>query len=373
MAFTQIKPEDIVGKQVTDLPDIPEATAYDVKQQFDKMAEEVIIPAFNKLISELEKTTGADNIGAKVPTGVTSSAKVGAILTALAEKIVPAEEAAIVLKGIRGVTNSVTNDSTLLPTGFAITQYVQNMGGGDMIRSIYDPDLDGVVNDSEMLGGVEAEQYQQKTDDNLETESKEIVGAVNELLEKTKNGGKMLIGEDFSEDKTYSAGDYAIRNNSLYVFNVDKPAGGWDESLARQTMVTEELKNFTNAANEIGDAIAALGVEVPDGSTFSDMADIIEQQLYKRVITETLTGVKELKYNRDKTSVSDTVAFIPPFQGTPVVFLSASNTGGGKESVVDGSLSKDGFTLQLKAPSGGWSNAASYTAVISWTATYTRE
>lgn len=54
------------NKQVTDAPDQPQGTAQQNKYLFDRLAKEVIIPAFNALIDSLTSAGGAD-IGVSVP------------------------------------------------------------------------------------------------------------------------------------------------------------------------------------------------------------------------------------------------------------------------------------------------------------------
>lgn len=54
---------------------------------------------------------------------------------------------------ITGVTTSVVNDDTKIPTSGAIVDYVTGLGGGDMTKAEYDSNDDGVVDDSDKLGG----------------------------------------------------------------------------------------------------------------------------------------------------------------------------------------------------------------------------
>lgn len=68
------------NKQVTDAPDQPQGTAQQNKYLFDRLAKEVIIPAFNALIDSLTSAGGAD-IGVSVP-GV-SGTTVEAVLNSM--------------------------------------------------------------------------------------------------------------------------------------------------------------------------------------------------------------------------------------------------------------------------------------------------
>ena len=60
---------------------------------------------------------------------------------------------ATIFSTITGVTTSVVNDDTVIPTSGAIVDYVTSLGGGDMTKAEYDADGDGVVDDSDKLGG----------------------------------------------------------------------------------------------------------------------------------------------------------------------------------------------------------------------------
>lgn len=68
------------NKQVTDAPDQPQGTAQQNKYLFDRLAKEVIIPAFNALIDSLT-SAGAVDIGVSVP-GV-SGTTVEAVLNSM--------------------------------------------------------------------------------------------------------------------------------------------------------------------------------------------------------------------------------------------------------------------------------------------------
>ena len=54
---------------------------------------------------------------------------------------------------ITGVTTSVIDDDTKIPTSGAIVGYVSSLGGGDMTKAEYDSNGDGIVDDSDKLGG----------------------------------------------------------------------------------------------------------------------------------------------------------------------------------------------------------------------------
>lgn len=82
MAMTDHKITEnmLENKQVTDAPDQPQGTAQQNKYLFDRLAKEVIIPAFNALIDSLT-SAGAVDIGVSVP-GV-SGTTVEAVLNSM--------------------------------------------------------------------------------------------------------------------------------------------------------------------------------------------------------------------------------------------------------------------------------------------------
>ena len=51
------------------------------------------------------------------------------------------------------VGGGIENSETKLPTMADIVAYVASMGGGDMVKAVYDTDDDGVVDNSEALNG----------------------------------------------------------------------------------------------------------------------------------------------------------------------------------------------------------------------------
>jgi hypothetical protein len=163
----------------------------------------------------------------------------------------------------------------------------------------------------------------------------------------------------------FMAGSYVTAvldtvNNIAYLQNADT-----------NTYLEERISgmetSFITAANEIGDAIVALGVDVPEGTDLHGMALIIEEQLFKRSITETQTGKDTIGVNSSMTSNTKVVPFPQAFQGKPTVSVSRLN-GGGKVEAID--ISEGGFTLKI---TGSWTNVATYQIEFEWVATYTRE
>ena len=71
LSDNKITSDKLTGKQVTDAPDQPQGTAQQNKYLFDRLAQEVLIPAINSLIDGLTGA-GASDIGVSVP-GVTGT------------------------------------------------------------------------------------------------------------------------------------------------------------------------------------------------------------------------------------------------------------------------------------------------------------
>ena len=268
MAFTSIMASDLKDKGVTGLPDTPQLTTEEMQRKFDELAKEVLVPAFNRLIKELGEESAASNIGISIPEGLGVDPNIAAIIawllsdSAVSDRMRHSHSNKAVLDlitatvklgydnlvnlffSIAEVSDVVKNSERSLPTGKAIVDYISGLGGGDMLKSVYDANNSGVVDDSEKLGGEPPSFYQRVTDAALQTESKTIPGAINEDMEMAKNGGKNLIGYEFSTIKDYVAGNYAIKDNTLYRFVQDKAAGAWDETAVKATTVEEELSGL---------------------------------------------------------------------------------------------------------------------------------
>lgn len=130
----------------------------------------------------------------------------------------------------------------------------------------------------------------------------------------------------------------------------------------------EANENFTGAANEIGDAIVALGVEVPEGASLHDMALLITQYLV--VPPKTQSGTYEYTTRILANSSADiTISFPEPFSKIPDVSFSArkADSSGdivGTSLVSLKSVSKGGFVVTAK-PGG----SSFYKTYIDWSAT----
>lgn len=269
MAFEKIENADLSGKMISELADVPELTADELKKRFDAASKDVIIPKFNKLIDALAALSAASNIGMNPPEGITAEQNIAAVITALAvsvksnsdsshshnnKAVIDAitadakkkyDDLVLLFSAIKTISNVVKDDSTLLPTGKAIVDYVKELGGGDMLKATYDSDNDGVVDNASKLGGQAPAYYQKSTDNTLQTDNKTVAGAINEVYGMAQNGGKNLIGEDFSSEKSYTVGKHVINGNSRYRFIVDHPAGPWDASHVEEIPVDKEMEDLT--------------------------------------------------------------------------------------------------------------------------------
>ena len=69
MAFSKITNTQLNSRGATTLPNQPTISATALKQEFDAPAKNIVAPAFNNLIDELEATTAAADLGAVAPVG----------------------------------------------------------------------------------------------------------------------------------------------------------------------------------------------------------------------------------------------------------------------------------------------------------------
>ena len=107
----------------------------------------------------------------------------------------------------------------------------------------------GKVEDIDLSG------YQEKTDENLATESKDLVGAINELFQNAKNGKELIanaIGEPVSADDTFSAMSNDI-NSLLSTFKTNMMNNGITvESNDKFKSLIEKIKGLTEGGGNRG-------------------------------------------------------------------------------------------------------------------------
>lgn len=111
--FNDISTESLKGKGITGLPDVPGLSTAEMQRKFDELPLEVIIPKFNELVANLNDI------------------------------------------GISGkkIVDILANNPNEIPTSKAILAILAELGGGDMLRAVYDNNCDGIVDNSERLGG----------------------------------------------------------------------------------------------------------------------------------------------------------------------------------------------------------------------------
>ena len=75
MSFTKLTNADFNDNGALSMPNRPSETksAQEIKRLFDAPAREVVAPAYNRLIDELEAETGAASLGAVAPTGASGN------------------------------------------------------------------------------------------------------------------------------------------------------------------------------------------------------------------------------------------------------------------------------------------------------------
>ena len=92
-------------------------------------------------------------------------------------------------------------------------------GEGDMLKAVYDKNDNGIVDDSEMLGGNLPSYYQAVESQELTTEDKTVVGAVNEINDKLNQHLQTIAYTDPftlpSTSKTYTYKNSLIKADSV--------------------------------------------------------------------------------------------------------------------------------------------------------------
>lgn len=237
MPFTKIEAKDYDGKGVTGLPDIPRLDTLDMQKKFDELAKDVAIPKHNVLVDELSGETAADNLGIAddIADFSNPTKKIKPLLLTFAKKIkensndrhthknktvldsitdtaiTAWNKVSKLFTNIDGVEDVVSGRTSKIPSSFAISQYVQHMGGGDMVQSIYDRNGNGIVDDSEKFGGHLPSYFQGVSDAALKTAAKTIVGAINELFDRTPEALDTLEEIDANTLPGLPAGSLAVK------------------------------------------------------------------------------------------------------------------------------------------------------------------
>ena len=90
MSFTKITNTQLNSRGATTLPNQPTISAAALKEEFDAPAKQIVAPAVNNLIDELQAVTSAASLGAVAPTGRTG-ATVQALLTDISDDLAAVE------------------------------------------------------------------------------------------------------------------------------------------------------------------------------------------------------------------------------------------------------------------------------------------
>lgn len=266
MAFTSIVASDLNGKGVVGLPDTPQLTTEEMQQKFDELALSVLVPAFNRLVSELGAQSAASNIGISLPEGSALDSNVAAVINWMLSDISESDQLrhshankavldlitlavktgydrlVTLLASITEISATVKNSADSIPTGKAISEYISGLGGGDMLKSVYDTDNTGVVDNSEKLGGQLPSFYQKATDNTLTTANKTISGAINEI-----NGKEVEVVDPMTATEPGTAADAKLTGDALKELNAKSGIVGIDTSNRLGSLST---KNTSYTATE---------------------------------------------------------------------------------------------------------------------------
>lgn len=71
----------------------------------------------------------------------------------------------------------------------------------------------------------------------------------------SESGSRKMIGDAFSEEQTYVAGEYAIYDNVLYKFTAAKAAGTWNPDVAAPTTIAEVVRELNGNMSHVGTII----------------------------------------------------------------------------------------------------------------------
>lgn len=354
MPFTKIEAKDYDGKGVTGLPDIPRLDTLDMQKKFDELAKDVAIPKHNVLVDELSGETAADNLGIAddIADFINPTKKIKPLLVTFAKKIKEnsndrhTHENKTVLDSITdtaikawnkvsnlftnidGVEDVVSGRTSKIPSSFAISQYVQKMGGGDMVQSIYDRNGNGIVDDAEALGGKEAGEYQTAESQELQTTSKSVVDAVNEVFNKTKDVLNTKEEIEGNTDPTAIAGALSVKElsndlgNCKFGFTPDgKP--GWKEKGADTVYPFKKAEDVAMFEFQMSNT-QDIEITVTDNLGFKDVPNVIFVSAansltvdaiynpYKTITTDAKTKVKLCAYDTSQTIVYKAVSEIFP-------------------------------------------------------------
>ena len=171
---------DFDNQGLTNLPDRPNEAGFSatqLKARFDNIPKIIMaLGKLNGLMNFLASTDAAADIGA-TPVKEGGSDKIQEILSELqaenaentTKRHTHANKTALdeitdtvkaeydrlttLLTGITDISTTLENDPQKIPTSKAVLDAIYFAGGGDMLKAFYDANNDGIVDDSERLGG----------------------------------------------------------------------------------------------------------------------------------------------------------------------------------------------------------------------------
>lgn len=164
--LTKITQEDVAELGVYGLPDTPELDVTAMQSKFDEYSW-FLKDFINDHIDEIQGKTASESLGATIPTELSDIVPEGAteeqrkalenvqtILNALAANRNAANRLITMFADITAVANNLDDSSnSLIPTTKAVVDRLEELGAGDMTKATYDKNKNGIVDDSEKLGG----------------------------------------------------------------------------------------------------------------------------------------------------------------------------------------------------------------------------
>lgn len=148
--FSRITEAELSGKGVVGQAAVPGLSVLEMQESVEQIVREAAIPGVNRLADELEESGAAANLGAQMPEGTGDGSTVQQALDNLASYAKQHMQRA---DNPHGVTAAQTGAYTKAETDAAIDEKVVEIGAGDMAKAVYGGSADGVVKDSDKLGG----------------------------------------------------------------------------------------------------------------------------------------------------------------------------------------------------------------------------
>ena len=128
---------------------------------------------------------------------------------------------------------------------------------------------ESLINELEELGNIDLSGKQDKTDESLLTESKDLVGAINELFQSANNGKELIanaIGEPLNAEDTFSAMSdkiNEIKDDLKQILTEEGVSVTEEDDMA--SLISKVDEEFDRQVVPAGDAVAA---NVLSGKTF---------------------------------------------------------------------------------------------------------